>query len=753
MDVFENSGERFEEEAINLRDYWTVIAKRKWMVMAITLTVFAIVTILSFRTRPTFRAKGTLLIEQEPNILSFEQIMQVDTFRDDFYQTQYKLLQSRSLAYNAIERLKLYENEEFVGKPGPGKKPVDKVNPVFRANLVSSFLGRLEVKPVRLTRIVEVNFTAGNAELAAAAVNALFDSFIDMNIQAKYEATEQATEFLTTQIADLRRDTEQKEKELHAYGAEKNIVALSDKETTVVEKLGELNRALTEAQIDRVKQEASYNEIKNASPDFIPEALNNVLIQRLREEYGKLSREYSKKQELYRPEYPEMQRLKTELDSAKESLKDETQNLIKGAYSDYQAAWKKEKSLEEVFNSQKQEAIQFNSNAIAYNSLKIEIENNKSLLESLLRRNSETGVAARLRGLRTSNIKIVDRAEAPQFPAGPKKKKNMLLALVIGLFAGIGLAFLFEYLDNTVKTSEDVEKYAQLPVLGIVPTFTVDGYRKGYGYGYGQRRHAKGIILKTTDGKHQTEDKGGAGAEARESGAKNQGTQVKSIELISHRWPKSDYAESYRSIRTSLLLSTADPNLKVIVITSALASEGKTATVSNLAVALAQAGKHVLILDADLRKPRQHRIFGIKNLNGLTNYLTANLELKALVKQTEIPLLYLINTGPVPPNPAELLGSDKMAGLIEYLKPHFHYILIDTPPMLAVSDALVLGPKLDGVVLIVQGEKTSREAMKRAKEKLDLLKIKSLGVVINNLNLQRHDYYYKRYYYHYYGEE
>jgi len=228
--------------------------------------------------------------------------------------------------------------------------------------------------------------------------------------------------------------------------------------------------------------------------------------------------------------------------------------------------------------------------------------------------------------------------------------------------------------------------------------------------------------------------------------------EVKSIELIAHLSPKSNLAESYRTIRTSLLLSSADKKPKAIVVTSALPEEGKSATLSNLAVTLAQAGKTVLIVDSDFRKPTQHKIFKIRNINGLTNYLTSEMEIKALIKATEIPKLFLINVGPVPPNPAELLGSEKMGSLIESLKQWFDFVLFDSPPVLTVSDAMVLGPKIDGMILVVWGGKTAKDALKQAKERLDMLKIKCLGVVINNLNIQEHDYYYMYHYYQYYGE-
>jgi succinoglycan biosynthesis transport protein ExoP len=779
MEIYPNNEQPFAEKEVNLLDYWRVIWKRRWTVAAFALIVIAVAAFRTFTVAPTYTAKGTLLIEKEPNILTFEEIFQIETFRDDYYQTQYKLLQSRALAENVIERLRLPEKIAAERKPKKGKPAQDPKEPAFRRSVIDSFLGRIEVKPVRMTRLVEVTFKDNNSQFSADAVNALFDSFIDMNVEAKYEATEQATEFLTGQIASLRAEIESKEKELQSYGAEKNIIALSDKETTIIDKLGDLNRALTEAQIDRVKKEAYYNEIRNVSPDYFPETLTNPLIQRLREDYVRLSREYMKKSETFRPDYPEMQRLKTELESARNLLEAEAKNLIKAAYSDYQAALNKEKSLEGVFNKQKQEAFQLNSNAIAYNSLRIELENKKNMHESLLRRQSETGVAARLRGLRTANMRVVDRAQVPLSPSSPRTKLNLIMALFVGLFGGVGLAFLFEYLDNSVKTSEDVERFGRLPSLGVVPEFSMGGFRKGYGYGYGygyghgrkkkergsKKKNKKDQILdlkiavktpKSPPAGGGDGQKSGAGASSQPAASvKEAEPPVRSIELIAQHAPKSSFTESYRLIRTALLLSSANPEMKAIVVSSPLPAEGKTATIGNLAVTIAQAEKRVLVVDSDLRKPRQHRIFGVKNLDGLTNYLTRGVELKDLIKPTHVPNLFLINAGPVPPNPTELLGSEKMDKLVKELRQYFQYILFDSAPLLVVTDALALAPHTDGLILVVWGGKTPRESLRKAREQLDLMKIKPLGVIINHLNIRDHSYYYKDHYYHqhYYGEQ
>jgi capsular exopolysaccharide synthesis family protein len=717
----------------SLQDLLAVVLKRKWIVISFALVVIVTVTIASFLQKPSYTAIGTILIEKEPNILSFQEIYQIETFNSDYYQTQYKILESRTLAGNTIEQIKLYENEKFIGKPKKGRAFSDKSSSAFREELIDTFLDRLSVKPIPQTRLVEVSFRDHEPKFAADILNAFLDAYIDMNIRKKYQATEQATEFLAKQIASVNAEIEEKEKKLQEYGAAKNIIALSDKETTILERLGGLNRALTGAQIDRVNKETNYNEIKNANPDYIPEALANPLIQRLREDYGRLNREYIKKSEIFKLDFPEMQRLKAELDTAKDLLNNETQNLIKGAYSDYQTALKKEKSFEEAFNRQKQEAFQLNNNAILYNSSKVEIENKKSVLASLLKRQSETDVSARLKGLRTSNVSIIDRAAVPLYPSSPKKKLNIILAFLIGLFGGLGMAFLFEYLDSSVKNFRDVEKYTGLPTLGIIPAFTPNGYRK---FQLKEEREKTGMARVLGQAETKPEEY----------------PKIESIELITQLLPKSKISENYRSIRTTLFLSSADSQLKSIAISSPFPQEGKTATISNLAVTFAQTDKKVLLIDSDLRKPMQHKIFKIKNLSGLTNFLSGNGETDNLVKKTLIPNLYLINSGPVAPNPLELLGSEKMANLIDSLKQHFDYILFDTPPILPVSDAIVLGPKVDGVILVAWGGKTSGGALQQAKEKLEIHKIKCIGVILNNIRLEGHDYYYMRQYYHYYGQ-
>ena len=728
-----------EAGEIDLRDYWVVIRKRRWVIVSFLAVVLTVGTVLSLVIPRTYRATATLLIEKERNILSFEDVFSIDSSQDAYYQTQYKLLQSRSLASNVITKLSLDKTSEFGYEPEKEEKKNKEANERRTIEVLNNFANRVEVEPVRQTRIVKVSFNAHEPNLAAKIVNTLADEFIETNIQSKFEATEQASVFLSEQIDSLSNEITQKERQLQDYTTKKSIVTLNDKETTVVERLGDLNKALTEAQIERVRKESTYKQISSATADALQDVAGNEVFKRLKEEYARLDREYRRKSEIFKPEYPEMIALRAELDNAKRAVEKEVRNTANSAYADYQVALKKEQSLESMFNGMKTEAGQLNSDAIQYNSLKVEIDNKKQLMESLLTRQSETGISARLKGLRTSNIRIVDRAEVPLTPASPRVKLNILLSLLLGLLGGIGLAFLYEHLDDSVKDSDQINKLLSLPTLGLIPSLS-SATQNGYHYGYYSRRHSRSQkVAGKGDGKV---------------------AEIASIELIVAKAPQSNISEAYRSIRTALLMSSVDQPRRAFLVTSALPSEGKTTTVVNIAVSLTQADKKVLVIDLDLRKPRLHRIFQFKNVNGLPTYLTANdgvsdrtLNLVNLIKTTPIPGLSVINSGPIPPNPAELLHSNKLTELLNILRHQFDYLLIDAPPLLAVTDALIVAPRTDGLILVVWGGKTTRDALKRVREKMDLLKASSVGVVINNINIREHDYYYKHHYYYYYQHD
>lgn len=729
--------------------YWHVILKWKWTATIFFTLAVAAATIYSLLATPVFTASGSIWIEDNPNILPFEDVQSFSAGTN--LQSHAQLLKSRTLATDVIEKMRLYENPDFAGKPKEGADAVDQADPVSREVLVRHFLANISVSFVELTQLIDVSFSNRSPKLAADILNALFDGYIDMIVSKRYAASEQATAFLNTQIAGLRTEIEGKESELNKYGSEKDILPLTAAETPTVSRIAEVNKALTLATLARVNTLNTYNQLKSAPLGEIPNAPENSLIQRLREQYINLGRQYATRLTTVKPEFPAMQRLKSEFDAAKDALQNETQNLIRNALNDYQDALSREQSVQKLLDIQKDEAYRTNSNSVVYNGLKIELDNKKALLESLSKRQSETDVSSRLKGLEALNVWIVDKADYPLHPASPNKQKNVLLGFLFGLAGGIGLALGLEYLNNTVKTSKDVTNSIGVPTLGTIPSFETETRSKGP-----KAEFAKIMSMLKGQGEGK-EAKVSRRAEDRSirflerNGTEGGGMNGSKIEFIAAREPQSIQAESYRSIRTTILVSSPPGKIKTILFTSPLAREGKSSTVSNMGITLAEAGKRVVIIDSDLRKPKQAMIFGVNSGTGLglSKYLSSHMEPVDIVNPTEVPNLQLITSGPPPANAIELLTSEKMDTLVSYLKRSFDFVLFDAPPLLAVSDALAMGPMADAIILVARGGQTPIPALKQAKQKLDAHKLKCLGVILNGVDLVEQDGYYARQYYSY----
>jgi len=733
---------------ISLQRYWHILFKWKWTALLFFSVVVAGVTLFSFLVTPIYTASGSLWIEDQLNILPFADVQRFDPYSTP--STYSQLLRSRTLAAKTIDKHKLYENPKFVVKLPPGKRLPDPSDAVFREQLIENFLDSISVQPKERTRLLVVTFSARDPQLAAETLNALFDEYIDMIINQRYLTTEQATQFLRSQIDAVRSEIEQNEKKLSDYGSAKKILPLSPAEAPTITRFSEVNKALTEATIDRIKKYDNYSQLKSGIVANIPEPSQDSPIQKLREQYMTLSREYAKRLATLRPEYPEMQRLKSEIETVKEALQTETNNMISAAYADYQAALKKEQSLGGLLEQLRNEAFTANSSTIVYNSLKVELENKKALLESLSKRQSETDVSSRLTD-QAANVWIVDRASLPLRPAFPNKKLNVLLALLIGLAGGVGLTILIEYMNQTIKTSKDIASSTGLPTLGVIPSFDAEVHPRGPRSEFSKlaqiiwgkkesKKRSSSRPISTING--QTPSTRGLG-QSSETPARNM------IELIVSREPQSIQAESYRSIRTTLLISSPPGKIKSILVTSPLAREGKSATLANLGITLSQANKRVVIVDADLRKPKQNKIFGINAGWGLTHFVSSFIDSSDIVRPTQFSNLFLISSGPLPTSPIELLTSEKMDYLIAFLKRSFDYILFDSPPVLAVSDALAMGPMVDAVILVARGGQTPMPALKQAKQRLDSHKLKCLGVIVNGVNLIEQDGYYAKEYYQY----
>lgn len=771
--IMPHHNQKFNQEGrnktIDLMEYWRILLKRKWVAISVCTLIVFLVGILTFTATPLYRAQATVLIEEQPsNMLSIQEAFSsVNYHRYDymnyFFNTQLKLIRSRFLAERVAKSMNLRTRPEMQTarkskkgliqgaknlislkwirseKKSKQKKPEPWIHQDPNSMYASFVLGGLNVTPVKDTRLVHLSFTSPYPALARDVVNTLAEEFFNYSIETRYEATQQASEFLGEQIAQLRDDLASKERQLQKYGEEKKILFLNEKESTVVSKFADLSQAFTEAQIDRIRKEASYQELKGLKVNSLPPFVNNSLIQSLKAEYTRMRNEYKEKIKVFKPDYPEMVNRRAKLESMKEELAEEIKKAVKTAESDYRSALNKEKSLKELLNSQKKNVIEMNSDAIFYNSLQIEVENKRRLLNSLVAKQNETLVSARLGGLKTSNIRIVDKALLPKSPVSPDKKGNLLLGLVLGIISGLGLLFLIDYLDNTIKGPEDVEKLTGLPSLGIIPHVDPSGKngKRKYGYYYYRSRS-----YYSSKGSYKS---------------KQSLPEIKEVELVNHYYPKFSIAEDYRTIRTSILLSDTDSPPRIISLTSALPQEGKTATVANIAVSFAQLQKKVLIIDADLRKPRLHKIFNIKkNNSGLSGYLAGKISLKDIILKTPIHNLFLLPSGPFPPYPGELLGSRKMRELVLYLRKYFDFIFIDSPPVLSVTDSVIISSISEGTIMVAQPEKTSSKDFAQAVEDIQKAKTHLLGVVFNDAKLRRKGYYssyYRRYYHYSYGED
>jgi capsular exopolysaccharide synthesis family protein len=718
-----------EEKEVHLRDYWKVIWKRRWTVLALFLIVLIATAVATFTMKPIYRGTTSIQINKEnPQVMDFKEIFSVNMWDLDYYQTQYKILESRTLAKRVIQNLKLPEHPDF--QPNPVTpfqqwksnilKPISNLFTSSKKNiasekdssetkketaLVDQFLSKLKVEPIRNSRLVKVHFDSYYPELSAKVPNVLATSYIQQSVENRFIAVEQIREWLTKQLEDLKAKVERADEALQTFGSKHDIVSLEEKENVTMQRLTELNETLTKAESERMAKEALFKQSKDKHFDALPSILENKLVMDLKQAYIQLEAQYMKLSETFKPEYPEMVRLKNQMQSIQRRMDAEINRIIAGIKNDYESSLRRESLIRQAFDQQKAKVMHMKEQGIQYNILKREADTNKELYKGLLQRMKEAGVSA---GLTVSNIQVVDQAEIPTGPYKPNKKLNLLLAAVVGLFLGIGLAFFFEYLDNTVKSPEEVEQLIRLPSFGMVPEISYE--RK--------KRLEKGVSLP--------------------------------VELITHGHPKSVLSEAYRNIRTSILLSFSEKPPKKIVITSPNPGEGKTTTVINTAIALSQTGAKVLIIDGDMRHPRVHKIFNEENGAGLSNFLSGNAPLDSVIKKTEVPNLYYIPSGPIPPNPSELIGSNLFKEMIKVLGNRFDHIILDSPPALGFADSIILSTTVDGVILVVLGGKTPRETLQRTKEILQQVNAKILGVIINRVDIHRGEYGYYYYRYHYY---
>ncbi|HYN19988.1 MAG TPA: polysaccharide biosynthesis tyrosine autokinase, partial [Thermoanaerobaculia bacterium] len=640
-----------------------------------------------------------------------------------------RLLESRGLAERVVLNLRLAEDPFF----NPGRRAAlvaGKGAPTAEADLAAlgdfanRLRGGLSVEPIRTTQMVNLSYRSKDPEFAARVVNGFAEAFIDWGIENRSTTAGNASTFLSSQIETLKKEIQDKESQLQQVSRTSDIVQLDSGSNVTMQRLEALNKSYSDALLDRIQKEARYRELQSLPKDSIAEAQSDGLVTELKGKQLELEREYEIGLKKYKKDFPKMIELQASIDKGRQYLASVVDDMVdkarKAASAEYLTALRQEKALEQEMRGLKSEVLDGSSASAEFRNLNVEVKTRQSLLDQILKAQSETEVTARLQGTRESNIRIVDRALVPGGPSSPNLKQDLSSGLLLGLLAGFGIVFLLEYLDRTLKTAEQVERLLRLPTLAVIPDVTdtgssYGGYRSYGGYGYGTSTSA---------------GPSGKGKGARRWLERKKGDSLVRIELVPHEGPRLAVSEAYRSLRTALLLSSAQ-ELRVVAVTSAVASEGKSATATNLAVVMAQLGRRVLLIDADLRKPRLHEVLKVSNRSGLVSFLTGGADFDGVVFRTQVPQLSVIPSGPIPPNPSELLASDRMRDLILAARGRFDFVVIDTPPLLPVTDATLVGDLVDGVTLCMRAGKLTRDEARACVNRLRMSSIKILGVVLN----------------------
>lgn len=731
-----DADEVYQGEEGHLLDYVKVLHKRRWTVATVFVVVVVSAVIYAFTRTPIYEARARLLIEAgNPNVVQFQQVLEERSsyYLDDYYETQYELLRSASLIRRTLGELDLWSDPVFLGKVEnegftvtgtiaeaigtatsfasqavrlvlPEPVPIDASqweqdeDTLAQSRAIGTFLGSFSAEPVSGGRLVDLTYRSTHPRLATTVINAHADAYIDQTLEFRFTTSRDATDWLSEQLEEQRRVVEASEAALHQYRQQHDAISFEDRENIVVQRLGELSAAHTRAKTEAIAKEATFRQLEALSgdPDAIdalPAVISNAFIQQVRADVAGLQRQRAELGDNLGPRHPEMIRVQSAIEVADARLQIEIDKVVESMRNEFLAAQTQVQSLARELNGQKNEALAMNEMGIGYGVLVRDAESNREIYESLLQRAKETGVSAELR---SSNIRVVDHAGIPAAPVSPKKGRMVLMAILAGLMGGIVLAFFFEYLDNRIKTPEELRSTLGLPSLGLIPVVPMKALTAG------------------------------------------------GPPLINNGVP-AKFSEAFKTVRTSLLFSTAEKK-RSFVITSTGPSEGKSVVVANLGIGLAQAKQRVLLIDGDMRRPALHNAFERDQEPGLSNLLVGDASAQDTIKKTAVPGLWLLTPGKAPPNPAELLGSETFTTFLNSLLEQFDWVLVDSPPVLAVTDAAVVAHAVSGIIFVVGADMTSRYAAKQALDQLEAANGWFVGGILNRVDLERNAYYYSQYY-------
>lgn len=696
------------------RAVWDLLVKHQWLIVTVTVVLTALVAFYSYRLQPIYSATSRVDVESEAPILeTLADLFKTGDADDAYLATQVAILQSDELAWDTIQRLGMAGSQKsdatVVGIPNEMHYPA-----------IRTFQGRLRVLRAKDSRMILVTYEGPDPKEAAAAVNTLVENYVEYNFRTKYDASRQATGWMEQRLDELKFKVEKSEQAMIAYERENNIVSVGDRQTVADTRLDDLNKALSVAQSERLSKETVYKLVTENEAQ-VAVIQPGSLLSGLEAKELELKEQYSESASKFGPTYPAALAIQDQLKDLDALIARERKRAVDNIRSEYQAAMQREQGLSEAVSKQNAEVERVNQLLIEHNLLRREFETNQTLYDALLTHLKDANVSA---GLRATNIHVIDRAVAPTVPIRPDKMRNIMFAVAAGLGLGIAVALTREALDNSIKSAQEIEKLTALPTLAIIPLSPI-------------RPEVDRLTALNPGGSNH-------------AGSDN-AKLVPALAVIMK--PGAPVSEAYRALRTSILLSTAERPPQVLLVTSSQPGEGKTVTALNLSLTMAQKGSRVLLVDADLRRPGISRVLGLTSTKGLSGILTGAYEdsSQVLSKIGAVEGLSLLASGPVPPNPAELLCSMKMEALIVRLRKEFDHIIIDSPPVLPVTDSTILSSIADGTIMIVECEATTRAALSRACRVIEHAGGKIIGTVLNKVDARRDGYYGYRYYHGYYS--
>ena len=738
------------QEGFRFQDYWRVVKKRKWIILSVFIVTVVSVSFYNHRLRLVYKATSRILIETErPNIMSFEDVLQIDTASYEYIETQFEIVKSRQLIGKVIDELDLQNSVEFFPKTPSNnnstsvsnakKWVVNKMKGLFNAlsrkedeqldtvplddssadqeirkreRLYRGVKSRISVNVVGDSRLVDISFVGFHPHIITKIVNTLTRLYIDQNLESRVFASEDATQWLDQKLKSMQKKVEESERELQLYSRQSGAFSLEHKEEILDNQIAQINSALMLARKKRITLETLYKTSQNPElAESLTEIVNNQLIQQLNLELANLKKRASELGKKYGPKHPKIILIASQVEEITKTLKLEVQKIHESILTDLELARAGEQSLLDTLAELENEASTLQDKAIGYGVLKRKMESNRNMFALLLQRLKETDLS---QGYRSNNIRLVDPALQPSSPFKPDKRKNVILGMVLGLLGGLGLAFVVENLDNSVKEPDEILTRFGIPFLGLVGSHNLD-----------------------------------SGQFARKGGEASSG----SAKLITIADPSSSIAESLRTIRTNVLFSADGDKQKIVMVTSALPSEGKTTVASNLAVVMASLGEKVLLVDADLRRPSVHKVFGVSKSPGLSSHLIHQNEYEQILVNTEVKNLTVIPSGIIPPNPSELLSHPQLQELLNKGSKTFDRIIIDTPPVASVSDPMIISKSTGGVIIVIRTGETARDIVMRAVQQLKNVRANVMGAVLNAVDFSKDSYYYQYYYKHYYYQE